>query len=224
MNRQQWNHLRGTIRMNKILVYGAGGLGRGIIELIEAINHLKPQTWKIIGFVDDQATGEINGYPVWGTTRDLLEITEETSLVIALGNPMTKKNIYNKLKENPKIHYPNLIHPSVENSRFNTLGIGNVISKGVSMSTNITMNDFNLIHYNCTIGHDVSLGSYNSIFPLSSLSGYVSLQDEVEIGANSTVLPSVSIEKRARIGAGSVVTRNIIKNITVAGVPAKTLK
>lgn len=212
------------MRMNKILVYGAGGLGRGIIELIEAINHLKPQTWEIIGFVDDQATDEINGYPVWGTTRELLEMTEETSLVIALGDPETKKNIYTKLKENPKIHYPNLIHPSVDNSRFNALGIGNVISKGVSLSTNITMTDFNLIHYNCSIGHDVSLGSYNSVFPLTSLSGYVNLCNEIEVGANSTILPSVKINNKIVIGAGSVVIKNINKKSVVAGVPAKKIE
>lgn len=207
--------------MNKILVYGAGGLGRGIVELIESINREVENTWEILGFVDDLAKDPINGIEIWGTTEDLLKYDKPISVVLALGNPKNKKEIFNRLQSNSKINYPNIIHPSVENSRFNIIGYGNIISKGVSMSTNIKLNNFNLIHYNCSIGHDVSMNHYNSIFPLSSLSGYVTIENEVEIGANSTVLPSVSIKEKARIGAGSVVTKNILRNTTVIGMPAK---
>lgn len=209
--------------MNKILVYGAGGLGRGIIELLESINKSNPNTWEIVGFVDDQATGVINEYSVWGTTEDLLKIDESISVVLAVGNPKSKKSTYSKLKKNHKINYPNIIHPSVENSKFNKIGIGNVISKGVVMSTNIKLNNFNLIHYNSSVGHDVALGNYNSVFPLTSLSGYVVLNDEVEVGANSTILPSIEINNNVIIGAGSVVNKNITADITVAGVPIKKL-
>ena len=224
MRIQQWNHLRGISLMNKLLIYGAGGLGRGIIELIDSINQIKPNTWEIIGFVDDQAKGVINEYKVWGTTEDLLQITEDISIVLAIGNPQTKKNIYEKIKTNSKIHYPNLIHPSVEFSKFNIIGQGNVISKGVSMSTNIEINDFNLIHYNCSIGHDVYMGSYNSVFPLTSLSGYVLLENEIEIGANTSILPSVVVGEKAVIGAGSVLLTNIPNNVTAVGVPARIIK
>jgi len=209
--------------MSKILVYGAGGLGKGIVELLEAINSVSSNPWDIIGFVDDKAMGNINGYEVWGTTEDLLRTNEPISVVLALGNPEFKKKTYEKLKHNTKIQYPNIIHPAVENSRFNIIGYGNVISKGVSMSTNITLENFNLIHYNCSIGHDVSLDNYNSVFPITSLSGYVTLKEGVEVGANSTILPSIEIKSNVRIGAGSVVTKDVIENITVAGVPAKKL-
>lgn len=210
--------------MNKILVYGAGGLGRGIIELLESINTLNPNTWEILGFVDDQATGFINEYKVWGDSEDLLNTEELISVVLALGNPKIKKKVYNKLKSNNKIRYPNIIHPSVEVSRFNNIGIGNVISIGVVMSTNIELNNFNLIHYNSSVGHDVALGNYNSVFPLTSLSGYVVLKDEVEVGANSTILPSIEVNNNVIIGAGSVVNRSIIADTTVAGVPIKKLE
>lgn len=210
--------------MSKILVYGAGGLGTGVIELLECINSASLKPWKILGFVDDHAIGIINGYEVWGTTEDLLKINEHISIVLALGDPEIRERIHDKLKYNTKIQYPNLIHPSVENSRSNLIGYGNVISKGVSMSTNIKLRNFNLIHYNSSIGHDVSIGSYNSIFPITSLSGYVILRDGIEIGSNSTILPSIKVEHRVRVGAGSVVTKDIEENITVTGVPARKVK
>lgn len=191
---------------------------------MEHTNSSSSDPWDIIGFVDDDAKGTVNGYEVWGTTEDLIMIDEPMSAVLALGNPVLKKQTYNRLKHNTNIQFPNLIHPTVESSRFNIIGHGNVISKGVSMSTNIVLANFNLIHYNCSIGHDVSLGSYNSVFTLTSLSGYVSLKDGVEVGANATVLPSIEVKDNVRIGAGSVVTKDIQENVTVAGVPAKRLK
>src|SRR5690625_5847449 len=97
------------------------------------------------------------------------------SIVLALGNTKIKKTVYTKLKNNNKISYPNIIHPSVEISKFNNMGIGNVISKGVVMSTNIKLNNFNLIHYNSSIVHDVVLGSYNIILSLHSVLLYVVL-------------------------------------------------
>lgn len=210
--------------MNKILVYGAGGLGRGIIELLESINKENSTAWEIIGFVDDKQVGFINDYEVWGNTEQLLRIKEPISVVLALGNPQSKKETYEKLMKNKKIHFPNIVHPSVEIPKFNVMGYGNVISKGVSMSVNIQLGSFNLIHYNCSIGHDVSMGNYNSIFPLTSVSGYVHLTNEIEVGANATILPGVKVNDNVRVGAGSVVTKEIQESMTVTGAPAKKLE
>jgi UDP-2-acetamido-3-amino-2,3-dideoxy-glucuronate N-acetyltransferase len=44
------------------------------------------------------------------------------------------------------------------------------------------------------------------------------------IGAGAIVLPGVNIEKRAIIGAGAVVTRDVLEDTTVLGVPARSVK
>lgn len=46
----------------------------------------------------------------------------------------------------------------------------------------------------------------------------------VWIGANCVILPGVEIGDNAIVGAGSVVTKNVIENSIVAGVPAKLIK
>jgi UDP-2-acetamido-3-amino-2,3-dideoxy-glucuronate N-acetyltransferase len=44
------------------------------------------------------------------------------------------------------------------------------------------------------------------------------------IGSNATILCGITIGENALIGAGSVVTRDVLPNTVVAGVPAKILK
>jgi len=208
----------------KIIIYGTGGLGRGIVDLIDSINKYLEVHWDICGFVDDNETrSEINGLQVLGGSNYLLNYQKEINVVLAFGSPKVKEKIYNTLSFKKNIYFPNLIHPSVEISEHNQFGKGNIISKGVALSTNITISDFNLIHYNCSIGHDVSMGNYNSVFPLVALSGYDKLGNCVEIGTNTAAIPNISIEDNAIVGAGSTIIKNVRKNSRVVGVPGKEI-
>lgn len=51
----------------------------------------------------------------------------------------------------------------------------------------------------------------------------VNIGNDVHIGANVTILPGVTVGNRAVLGAGSVVTKNVLANTTVVGVPAKEI-
>jgi UDP-2-acetamido-3-amino-2,3-dideoxy-glucuronate N-acetyltransferase len=44
------------------------------------------------------------------------------------------------------------------------------------------------------------------------------------IGSNATILCGITIGENALIGAGSVVTKDVLPNTVVAGVPAKIIK
>jgi len=52
----------------------------------------------------------------------------------------------------------------------------------------------------------------------------VSIGDDVWLGANCIVLPGVSIGQGAVVGAGAVVTKDVLQNSVVAGVPARVLR
>ena len=47
---------------------------------------------------------------------------------------------------------------------------------------------------------------------------------KTHIGLNSTLIPQICIGSNSIIGAGSVVVRDIPKNVTAFGVPAKVIK
>src|SRR5699024_5257562 len=149
---------------------------------------------------------------------------KDINVVLALGSPKIKGNIYNVLSNNENIHFPNLIHPSVEISKQNQLGKVNIISKVAVLSTNISISKFNLIHFNCSIGHDISMGDFNTIFPLVALSGYDSLKNFVEIGTNTAVIPNISIGDNAVVGAGSTIIKDVMENSKVVGSPGREIE
>src|SRR5690625_4024103 len=111
-----WRGLKGRglmIENKKIIIYGSGGLGRGITDLINSINKVKYE-WNLLGFVDENNNGEVNGYSILGDIEYLLNYAEHINVVLAFGNPSVKKEIYEKLKGNKHLHFPNIVHPSVE--------------------------------------------------------------------------------------------------------------
>lgn len=207
-----------------IIIYGSGGLGRGIIELVHSINMTADEQWKIQGIIDDYNDNNVYEYPYLGDIKYLLNLQERTHIVIAFGNPKIKYEKYQLLKCNKNLLFPNLIHPGVSLPQTLSIGKGNIISSGVSLSADVKIGNFNLIHFNSTIGHDVFIENYNSIYPLTSLSGYVHIHNGVEVGSNATIIPSKSVKDNSIVGAGSVVLENVEENQTVAGVPSRIIK
>lgn len=81
---------------------------------------------------------------------------------------------------------------------------------------------------NVLIGHNVVLATLNhdenpkkrgNLIPSP-----INIGDDVWIGSNVTVLPGVSIGEGAIVAAGAVVTKDVLKNTIVAGVPAKYIR
>jgi hypothetical protein len=91
--------------MKNIVIIGVGGFGREIKILVDNINAVNP-TYKTVGFYDDaeNLNTSYNGIPYLGTIADLNAITEETAVVIALGDPRTKLKIKERLS-NSKLDY-----------------------------------------------------------------------------------------------------------------------
>ncbi len=212
--------------MKDIAIYGAGGFGREIACLIHKINE-KKKSWNLIGFFDDGIQiGNYNEYgEILGGINELNLYTNEIAIVIAIGFPLLVKKIVNKI-HNQNVSFPNLIAPDVRLLDANnfTLGKGNIISFGCTISCNVKISDFNIFNWNNTIGHDVSIQNYNSFMPSVSISGEVIIGDLNFFGVSSTVLQQLVIGNGTVIGANSLITRNTKNNETYIGTPAKILR
>lgn len=206
--------------MIKTAIYGAGGLGKEVLTIIEAINHYKP-TYDFIGFFDD----DIECTDAVGKLEDLNAFKERLEVVVAIGNPSTKCKMVSSIK-NPRISYANLIHPSVivgDRDRVE-LANGVVIGAGTILTLDIKLSDHVLINLNCTIGHDVKIGTYSSIMPGVNIAGNVQIEDKCLIGSGSNIINDARICSGAIVGSGAVVTTDVDAYSTVVGVPAKPLK
>ena len=212
--------------MENLAIYGVGGFGREVQALILSINNIHA-TYNVIGFFDDgHPKGEIiNGIPTLGSIDDLNKWNDRLCVVIAVGNPFTKKSIIKKIT-NPKIIFPTLIHPNVwiGDERFVKIGKGCIICAGNMITTNIVINDFVILNLGCTVGHDSVIGKYSAFMPSVNISGEVNIGNLVYVGTGVKIINQLEIGEGTIIGAGAVVTKTLPSNCTVVGVPAKVIK
>lgn len=205
-----------------IYIIGASGFGREVAWLLEELSE-----WNIKGFIDDNESiqqKEINGIDIIGTVDFLLERKEPTNLVIAIGNPKVRSAIYEKLKFNNNLFFPNIISKDVRISNTIKLGIGNIICSHSILTVNINIGNFNHINLDCTIGHDVILNDFITIYPSVNISGNVEIGNCCEIGTGTQIIQGKSIVDNVIIGAGATIVKNIQENGVYVGVPVKKIR
>lgn len=209
--------------MRSLVIVGHGGLAKEVAFLVEEINRSTPQ-WQLRGFVTGQPElvgGQHHDYPVIGTD-EWLDQQEDLAVVAAIGKSVTLRAIHARLRGNPRLSFPNLVHPQVVGDwRRIQLGEGNIILNGASLTTAIRMQSLNIINPGCTIAHDCEFGSYNVLCPGANISGEVRLEDEVFVGTGAKILQGLRVCSQAIVGAGAVVIRDITEPGTYVGVPAR---
>lgn len=211
--------------MKKIAIIGAGGFGREVKTILDSINKVS-LLYEFIGYFDDgKVKGEmINNFPILGGIDDLNNFDADLDIVIALGDPRTKKKIIDKIGNN-KINFPNIIHPSVMISDDAVkIGKGNIICGGTIITCNIEIKDFVILNLSCTVGHDTVIGSYSSFMPSVNISGEVVIEDGVYVGTGAKIINQLTIGKNTIVGAGAVVSKSLPENCTAVGIPAKPIK
>src|SRR5690625_7922905 len=119
------------IETKNIVIYGSGGLGRGLIDLINSINSSSVVKWNLLGFIDENEVNDINDYRDLGNRNYLLNYTDNLHVVVAFGNPPVKQNAYEALKEKVHVHFPHLILRRAQISRYNQRATGTLVSDGV---------------------------------------------------------------------------------------------
>lgn len=210
--------------MENILIIGAGGFGREVEWLINRINNSNNNQWNLIGYVDDnvQKGTEITKLKVVYNTDELLKLEEKTNVVIAIGNAKVRKLIYNKIKENKNLSFPNLVDPSAIIGEVD-MGIGNIICAGTIATVNIKINNFNIINLDCTVGHDDVLADFITVYPSVNISGNTTINEVVEIGTGTQIIQGKNICSNVIIGAGAVVVKDIEEEGTYIGIPVKKI-
>lgn len=212
--------------MKKIAIIGAGGFGREVACLINAINE-KNEEWDFIGFFDDvKDIGYENEYgKVLGRIKDLNSYPESLAVVIAIAKPSAIEVIAKSITS-PNIYFPNLIAPNVIFFDKNniSLGRGNIISFGCSISCNVHIGNFNILNCCILVGHDTKIGDYNAIMPSTNISGNVTMGERNFLGVSSVILEKLTIGNDTTIGANSLIFRNTKDKNTYIGNPASIVK
>lgn len=118
-------------------------------------------------------------------------------------------------------------YPPMKMPHFGSVQIGSDVEIG--SSTNIDRGTFGdtiisdnvKIDNGVHIAHNVSIGARSLIIANAEISGSVTIGEDVWIAPNVSVREKIKVGDRAIIGLGSVVTKNVLADTTVYGVPAK---
>ena len=207
----------------KIAIYGAGGLGREVLMLVQEINLFK-DTFKQITFVVDQPgeNKEIMNIPII-SFDDFIGFKQYNDFVaiIAVGEPELRRKLYDKLNSN-KIQLTQLIHPTVYVSPNTVLEDGVIISKGSYISCNVIIKKNVLVQPNVNIGHDVIIEQNSVISGFTNIGGQSSIGSNSFTGLSSVIKDHIRIGNNSIVSMGAVVFRDVDDNTIVMGNPART--
>jgi sugar O-acyltransferase (sialic acid O-acetyltransferase NeuD family) len=206
--------------MKEIIIVGAAGFGREVLQWIKDINKVTPK-WQIKGFLDDNLyalDGFECDYKVIGTIKGWTP-SESEEFAIAVAFPKVKDTIINILK-NKGAKLATIIHPTAIVSEFSYLGEGVIVTPRCKISPNVTIGNFATI-LGCSIGHDACIGEYSTICGNCSICGHVQIGKHVFVGTGAVIAPSKKLGDDAFIGVGSIVVTNVKAGNKVMGNPAK---
>ena len=212
--------------MKDIIVIGASGFAKEVIFLLKNSYTITGEKWNILGCVDERLNTKENvlGYPILGNDEYLLYYSQDINVAIGIGEPKIKKRIVEKLRENSRIMFPNIIASTVKMSESVVLGEGCIICDMNILTTDIVVGNFVTLNLSNTIGHDSKIDDYVTVNPGCSVSGNVKLGELVTVGTGTKIIQGISVGKESIIGAGSVIIRDIKEKNTVVGNPGRVIK
>lgn len=201
-------------KAKQILIFGSSGHAASVYELCLNLK------LEVVGFVDDnlQKPKYFEGLPV----RGLEAYDSALKIVVAVGNPIIRRNICNRFSENrlsdPLIHQSSIVSPHAK------IGRGSVVMAGAIININSFIGKNVILNTGCIVEHGCTIEDYSHICPGAALAGDVVVREQSWVGINATVIQGITIEKSSYVAAGCAVVRNVPQGTLVAGVPGSLKK
>ncbi|GAA3606949.1 acetyltransferase [Flavivirga amylovorans] len=211
--------------MKKIVIIGASGHAKVIIDIIEKRNE-----YQIIGLIDSykEPSQKIMGYPILGKESLIPELMEKQNVIggiMAIGDNWSRKKVRDVIKNlAPKFKFLPAIHPNAILCNNLKIEPGVVIMAGVIVNAASTIKEFCILNTNSSLGHDSVMHHFSSLAPSSAIGGHVSIGAFSAVSMGTTIIQNITIGIHTIIGAGSLVLKDIGNNIIAYGVPVKEIK
>jgi sugar O-acyltransferase (sialic acid O-acetyltransferase NeuD family) len=205
------------------VIIGAGGHGRKLLDIVEAVNAGSP-TFDFVGFLDDGSGPwervQRRGASVLGPVQRLADF--DARYAIGIGPPEARCRI-DELATRSGSHAVTLVHPQATVASDVRAAPGLVMAAGSRITTNVTVGRHVHLNVNATLSHDCEVGSYSILNPGAHISGEVSLGASVVVGSGAVVREGCTVGAGTVIGAGAVVINDLPADVTAVGVPAKVI-
>jgi acetyltransferase EpsM len=199
-----------SLDASAILVYGGGGHGKAVIELLRAM-----RTYRLVGLIDDSLPlgSEVLGVPVVGGAVTLKEwhnrgVRLAVNAVGGIGDVAVRLRVFDTLAQ-AGFSCPVLVHPAavVEPSALLEPGVQVLAQAYVGSSARVGFGS--LINAGAVVSHDCTLGRVTNLSPGAALAGFVQLGNYSQVGMNATLNLHVTVGEGCLIGNGATVKADV---------------
>jgi acetyltransferase EpsM len=181
-----------------IIVYGGGGHGKALIDLLCVLG-----TYRIVGVVDDGLAPDetVLGLPVLGGVRALPALYARgvrlaVNAVGGIGNLVVRQKVFDGLAEAGFV-CPAVVHPTAFVESSASLSPGVQVMPHAYVGSQARLGFGCIVNTGAIISHDCILEELVNVSPGAILAG------EVQVGAGVLIGMGVTINLRAHIGAGA---------------------
>jgi acetyltransferase-like isoleucine patch superfamily enzyme len=207
----------------RFVIYGAGDNGAEIAKAIKYEN--KHPNYDLVGFIDDRKTGDVLGFPILGTKKEVLPKLKEEGLeniaVTMLADIPWRLELCLEL-EQMGFKFPSFYSPSWEpliKDGLLKLGKGVYIDESVRMmGVNQDIGDFSVIAYHVTLEGQVKIGKGVHLFSYCFVGNKTNIGDACRVGFYTAIIPGgITLGERSEIGTHLLIHHNVKPDEKVLG-------
>ncbi|MFC5406789.1 acetyltransferase [Cohnella soli] len=208
--------------MKSILIYGAGGHAKAVIDVIE-----KAGECRVTGLLDRIKPPGTNvyGYQVLGNENDLAVDESVQGLIVAIGDNWLRAEVAMAIRSiRPDLPFITAIHPNASVARGAEIGEGSVVMAGAVVNSDTRIGKHCILYTLASVDHDSSVGDFVSFAPHAATGGGVSIGAYTALGIGAKIIHSVSIGEHTVVGAGANVLSPIADYSVAYGTPAREIR
>jgi acetyltransferase EpsM len=204
----------------QIIVFGAGGHSRVVIDALEACGTAPEAVY------DDNHqlwSKDICGYKVLGGIDALADrANDNVTIIVGVALNDVRFKLVNKLSA-MGFRLRGVRHPSAIVSKSAVISESAQLLAGAIVNPGTHVGEHTIINTGAVVEHDSYLGGFVHIGPGAVLAGGVRILEGAFVCTGASVIPSKKIGAWAVVGGGSVVIDDVPDGVEVVGVPARQI-
>jgi len=195
---------------SSVIVFGAGGHGKTLIELIREAGQLE-----LVGVVDDRLArgSDVLGIPVLGNRDDLASIRRDgiglaANAIGGISNMASRVEVSQALAARGFV-LPALVHPTAFVEASASIGEGAQILAHSYVGSDAIVGKGVIVNTGAVVSHDCVLDDHVNLSPGCLLAGEITVGEATLLGMGVTTYLGIDIGANVRVGNGAIITASV---------------